>query len=425
MKSIASMLTLRDTTVWPGYREARPIPLRFGPCGGEALQYDASRTLWVWNDAASAGIHRVDVGDQRVTNWEFGNAPDVTGKPVAFIKFSEPVPEGRRVIARGRGALHPVAGGLMTNPADVLWDILANRGGLRLPAARLAAFRQQTVDLPIGGSIEQSARLYEIARSICSSIGAICSADLLGFAQLWPEFDQPAATLIGPGPVEVGAVADLADVCTDLTLRYAIEAGTPRGAVQYVVRRPMIDAQPQIVDAPWITSARVAALVCERLLRLRARTQYVVDVRDYRGALRVGQAVELAHPQLPVEGVHTVLQRDTAITDEGPVTSFSLRAPVGPVPLLSLVRNTNASEPRQTVELVADQLGDEFVVDIVDDETGDPMPNAECTLDGVVTRRADSAGTVKFPSRYATRGEHTIVAVAPGHGPQTIIVTVR
>jgi hypothetical protein len=123
--------------------------------------------------------------------------------------------------------------------------------------------------------------------------------------------------------------------------------------------------------------------------------------------------------------VHTVLQRETSVGDDGELTSFRMRVPAGPVPSLRLVRNNNASEPLTTVELVADQLGDEFAVDIVDDETGEPMPDAECTLDGVVTRRADSAGTVEFPSRYATRGEHTIVAVAPGRDPQTIIVTVR
>ena len=54
----------------------------------------------------------------------------------------------------------------------------------------------------------------------------------------------------------------------------------------------------------------------------------------------------------------------------------------------------------------------------------DVLADAVCTLDGVVTRRADSAGRVTFPSRYATRGDHTIVAEAPGRDPVTLVLTV-
>lgn len=425
MKSIASIVPLRDTTAWPGYREARWIPRRYGVCAGEALQYDDTRTRWVWADHPSAAVDEVFAGGQRASNWTWRNVADATGRPVTMIEFATPVPEGQGVVARGRGYLHPVRGVLIENAADVIWDILANVAGLPLPAARLAAFRQQSVDLPVGGSFEEPARGYEIARSICSSIGAICSPDMTGFARLWPEFDGPAVTTIGPGDIEVSAQADLDDIVTDLTLRYAWQAGTPRGAVQYVVARaPAAGPRPAVVDAPWVSSSRVASQVCARLLRLRARPQYVVSVRGFRGDLRVGDAVDLTHPLLPVTGVHMAQSREYEIGDAGERTSITLRAPAGAVPAIKLVRNTNASEALPQLEISASAAASEFVVTLVDDETGLPLAGADCTLDGLITRRADNAGRVEFPSRYATPGQHTIVAVAPGRDPVTLILTV-
>lgn len=426
MKSYASKCPLRRTTRWPGFRESRPIPQRYGPCGGEALQYDGTRTRFVWNDAASGGIDRVDVAGQRSTSWIWRNAPDVTGQPVTFIEFSTPVPEGQAVVARGRGKLHPARGHLMTNPADVLWDVLANVGGLAIPEARLAAFRQQALALDVGGSIENDeVTLFAVARSICDSIGAVCSPDMPGFARLWPDYDGPAVATIGASTVEVDADAQLEDLCSDLTIQYAFEAGQPRGAVQFVTTRtPVYGHRADTIDAPWIATSRVAALVCERLLRLRARKQYVVTIHGYDGELRIGQTVELAHPLIPPAGTHMIQQREYSVVEQGARTDIVLRAPVGAVPAVRLLSNNNASEPKPTIEISATQPAAGFVVTVIDDETGQPLANAECTLDGEITRRADSAGRVSFPSRYATRGEHTIVAVAPGRDPVTLILTV-
>jgi hypothetical protein len=310
MKSITAELPLRDTTEWAGYRNAQPIPVRVGSCGGEALQYDATRTKFVWNGYPSVGIHTVLVGDQRVTNWRWFNAPDDAGVPVTFIVFSEPVAEGLVVMARGRAAVHPVRGGLIENPADVIWFFVSHIGGVDLPLTRLAAFRQQTIDLPIGGSVETAQQLYAIARSICDSVAAICSPDMLGFARLWPEFEGAAVATIGDSDVTVESKMDLDDVVTDLTLWYAFESVRPLGAVEYrTVRTPPAGRRTKKLDAPWITSSRVASLVCQRRLRMLSRRQYVVSVRDARGDLRLGQSVAFAHGLIPVTGAHALLVR--------------------------------------------------------------------------------------------------------------------
>lgn len=424
--AITGRAPLRDTTAWPGYREARWIPRRYGVCGGEALQYDGTRRLWVWADGASAAVDTVFVNDQRSAAWTWRNGTDAAGRVVTYIEFAAPVPEGQRVIARGRGALHPVRGGLMESPAEVLWGILANLGGMQLPEARLAAFGQQCAEagLVVGGSVESNDKLFEIARELCDSIGAVCSPDMLGFARLWPGYDPPAVAVAERrAGVGVTAAAAQADVCQDLTMRYAIEAGEPRGAVQYRVAGAPANAPARVVDAPWISSARVAALVCARLLAQQCRAQWEVTASGLPGQLRIGQAVDLQHPRSPVSGAHMILSRELSDTGAGLRSSVTVRAAVGAVPPLVLVRNTSASEALPTITATAAAPGDELEVQIVD-ESGAPLANASCTLDGAVTRTADSAGRVRFPARYATAGAHEIVATVPGRPPVVIQLTV-
>lgn len=427
MKSIMARAPLRDTTAWPGYREARWIPRRYGPCGGEALQYDDTRRRWVWNDGASASIDSVFTGDQPASGWEWRNGVDAAGQVVTFIEFAGAVPEGRRVVARGRGVLHPVRGGLMESPAEVLWDVLANLGGLPIPEARFSGFLQQcaAAGLTVGGSVEVDSPLHAIAREICDSVGAVCSPDLRGFARLWPGYDAPAvASVERTVGVDVSASALLADMCTDLTLRYAWEAGEPRGAVQYaVVSPPASGSQARVVDAKWLSSSRVAALVCERLLAFKSRAQWEITARGVEGDIRIGQSVALQHPLLPVGGSNLVLAREFEETNEGDVTTVTVRAAVGAVPVLALVRNTNASEALPPVPVNTTATGDEIEVQILD-SAGQPVAGAECTLDSQITRFADSAGWVRFPLRYGTPGLHTIVAVATGLAPITTQFTV-
>lgn len=425
MRSYRSRMPLRDTTAWRGYREARWIPVRIGACGGEALQYDETRTRFVWADGPSVAIDSVYVDGQRVTAFDWRNDVDSTGRVVTYITFAAPVAEGKPVIARGRGRPSSIRGGLADNAADALYETLVVTGGLSISDARLAAFRQQCAGLPVGGSIETDAPLFEVARSICGSIGAICSPDMRGFAMLWPGAAGAAiATIERDLGVSVSAEAALDDVCTDLTLRYAFESGTPRGAVQYVVATPRASGeQPQVVEAPFVSSPRVAALVCERLLQFRARRQWVVRATGLRGDIRIGQAVAIDHPLSPVTGTHVVLERELSTDADGLVTSVTIRAPVGAAPALRLVRNSSASDALPEITVPASSTGDDIEVVVVD-ETQRPLAGAACTLDGQVTRYADNAGLVRFPGRYATPGTHTIVATVAGRPPVTISLTV-
>lgn len=428
MRSITAPAPLRSTTEWAGYREARPIPWRWGACGGEALQYDDTRTRFVWCDRASLSVDSVRVGGQLASGWTWRNGVDSTGATVTFIEFSAAVPEGQSVIARGRAALHPERGNLMESPAEVLWDLLANLGRLTLPEARFAVFAQQcaAVDLVVGGTVDRADPLYQLARGVGDSIGAVFSLDMVGLARLWPG-PAPAAvaTVERRAGVGVTSTASLADLCEVLTIRYAWEADEPRGAVQYRVRGAAGgDSLARTLDARWISSTRVAALVCERLLRHRSRPVWEVSASGLAGEIRIGQAVALDHPLIPVTGEHLVLAREFDNADGIERSAITVRAPYGAEPVLELVHNTNASDPLAQVVATTTATGDEIEVLIQDDQQ-QPMPGAECVLDGTTTRFADSAGIVRYPRYLATPGMHTIVATAPGRNPVTLTFEVR
>jgi hypothetical protein len=186
MTPLTGALPLRTTAVWDAYREAQPIPHRYGETAGVLLQYSADRRTFVWADHAVAGIDTVLVSGQQVSNWQHRNGTDSTGHAVALVEFDGPVDEGAELIARGRGKT--ANGRLMTNPADVVLDILNTLAERGVPAARLDDFRAacQITGLELGGSIEAADTVRAVITGLCNSIGAVWADDARGLCHLWP-----------------------------------------------------------------------------------------------------------------------------------------------------------------------------------------------------------------------------------------------
>lgn len=418
MRSITDKLPLRDSTVWDAYREARAIPHRYGECGGAPIQYDSSRRLWVWADHASLAIDRVLVDGLPVTNWQWRNAVDSTGHPVTMVEFADAIEESANVVVRGRAKMNAVSGALIENAADVLYDLLVNVAGLPYAAARFENLRAAAADLPVGGSVEAAEPTFAIARALCASIGAVFSPDLIDLALLYPG----AAGLVR---VDVRRDRDIAveancrrsDLCNDLTIRYAIEAGSPRGAVQYEAPASIARAGrlPLVLDAPWVTSGRVAAAVVERVLGLRARRRWNVTASNVVGDVRVGTFVRLDHPLLP--GVVGEFLVEACEYDEQTNRStITFVAPAEDFLELHFLRNTLASSAIEPISASASLSNNEYGFVVVDEENR-PVSGATCVLDpgGVnLPRRSDSSGWVSWPRHAMTPGQHTVVVTFDG-----------
>lgn len=234
----------------------------------------------------------------------------------------------------------------MTNPADVVWDVLANLAGRDVTTAQLSAFRRECEreGLEVGGSIDNTTdSVQSIVRAICASIAAVYCADMPGLCKLWPGVSTPAPKItIKEGTLTASTKLDV--ITTELTIQFAHESGQPRASVSMdaPAAKARLGLRPQTLDARWLTSHRVAVGVGTRLLQQRARKQWAIQFKSSRG-LSVGDGVTLNHPISPATGTHMVLARETNL-DTG-ASSASILVPVGDAPVVRLLNQSSAFDP--------------------------------------------------------------------------------
>jgi hypothetical protein len=419
-------LPLRTTAALGGFRDAAVIPHRYGPTGGTALQFNAGRTIFIWADHACLAVDEVTIGGADPGGWVWRNDVDASGHPVCLVEFSSPVDEGASVLVRGRGKMDAVTGALLTNPADVLFDVLVAIGGANLPAARFDAFRVEAANagLTVGGSLTAADTGQTVARALCASLGARYSPDAVSVAFLDPGgAPRPAQAVLGRSPQTVTRSASAADLANSLTLQYGHEDGQPREVLtvecpDLVARNGRKTASP--IDAPWIGDSRTALDVATRLLAQAARPAWLVTVGDIaKRALRVGDTIGLAVSTGLPAGPYRVLTRETNTDTDS--TSITLSVPVGDVPAIALTSQASQYDPNQYSGVTVDTQGSDKVFHLYDVDTtvtppvirGD-LANAAVKIDTdlSITRYTDATGRVSFPASLATPGPHTIYITA-------------
>lgn len=417
MTPLSAPLPLRTTAVWAGFREPVAIPHRYGQTGGRLLQYSQDRRVFVWADHPVAGVDSVLIGGQPVGNWQHRNGTDSTGRAVAFVEFDQPVEEGADLIARGRGKLGVV--GLMTNPADVLGDILTSIAGR--PAIDLSDFRGAcaSAGIEVGGSLERAEVLRAVVRGLCASIGAVFSD---GRAFLWPAGAPTGGWRIG-GDIELDASLQLDALANDLTLRFAIEDGGPRASVRLEAPDSVAayGRRERVEDAPWLVSPRVAIEVATRRLQQSARPSWSVGTGTIERVLRIGDIVALDHPQLPVQASAVVLGRELDTEDGSAAVRFVL--PVGDVPAVRLVSQSAALDVQQYESVTVETIGSERVLTLRETD-GRPIVGASARLNDAITRFTDGAGRVSFPASTMPPGVHVIVITTADGRTLTTEVTI-
>lgn len=406
MRPLSLPLPLRETTAWAGYREAVPIPHRYGDASGTLLQYNATRTEFAWADHAVVSIDEVLVDGVPVGEWDWRNGVDASGHAVAIVRFGQPQDEGAQLMARGRGKRHPASGELMTNPADVVADVLA-LAGRSVPASQLAEFRRACIAaaLDVGGGIEAAESAQSVLRALCASVAAIVSADMPGWCRLSPGVTPAPRATVRTGELSAQAASDA--LVNDLTVTYAHEDGSPRASVRLEAPDSiaLYGRRSETLDATWVRSARVAASVGQRVLEQRARPNWAITIAVDR-PLSLGDSIALAHPLSPVTGTYVITSREIDL-DSGRAT-VSITAPVGDVPVVRLVAQSAAFEASTYAGVGIDTVGGERIATLRE-ETGAPIVGAAVTLDGTITRYTDAAGRVSFPVATMPPGEHTLV----------------
>lgn len=426
MSLLSEPLPLRKTTVWGAFAAAGFIAHRYGVATGALVQYDATRTLWCWGDHASFSVDEVKVEGVAVSDWTWRNDVDPSGHPVTLVQFGQPQDPATAIVATGRGKMHPATGIVMENPADIAWDILANIAGRPVTEAQFSEFRTDCdrLDIISGGSIEDDASALTRVRQVCSSVGGIFCGEGAQLGRIWPEGAAVLPSVTVDYRHDMTPKADLSDIVNDLTIEFAFIGGQAQQSIRYECADSIAayGRRTASISAPWVNDGRVAADVASRLLRLRARPQWVCAASGIRKRLSVGQAVTLNHPRLAITG-DFVIQSAQNDFDTG-LAAVTIVVPAGDAPAVTLAQQSLAFAPPEGQFVGVQTVGDERVLRLWSNaETQTPIVNAAVSLDGSAPRLTNGAGEVRFPIAMVTPGQHTLdVVTQNGNTSSTTIL---
>ena len=186
---LAEPIPLRNTTIWGSFKNVQTIPHVYGRVRLGPIPYDSAGKFFVLADHSIQGVDEVQVDGEVIYSWKFKNTLDSSDSPVAMLELGEALVSGSSLVALVRGKVHSVTGVLFTNPADVLWDILANIVGTPITYSDLDRFRVEcaTYGIEIGGILDDRTRSIKAQLDmITESIGAIWSGGMPGLARIYP-----------------------------------------------------------------------------------------------------------------------------------------------------------------------------------------------------------------------------------------------
>lgn len=173
-------IPLRNSTAWGRFASIQSIPRVYGRATITPVPYDDSGRLFVVADHAVQGITSVTADRVAVTVHRFFHQADTTGKMVAFAELQTAITIGTTALAATvEGIRDPLTGLLMTNPADIAWDLLQWATSHSVDRNRFARFRGscQYAGLEAHGAlVDSSLTLRAALDSIMTSSGVAWSS---------------------------------------------------------------------------------------------------------------------------------------------------------------------------------------------------------------------------------------------------------
>lgn len=186
---LSDPVPLRNSTVWGQFVSPAPLPVGYGTITITPIPYDnTGRVYFLLDHAIQAvdGLTRDGVAD---TQYTLENTIDGEGHAVSLLRLATPATTKETLAVTVRGKMRAETGELLTNPADILWDLLANLCGLPVEYGDLDAFRSECRELGIElhGVLESdTVTVRAQIDELMASCGGVWSGGMPGIARIYP-----------------------------------------------------------------------------------------------------------------------------------------------------------------------------------------------------------------------------------------------
>lgn len=186
---LSDPVPLRNSTVWGQFVSPAPLPVGYGTITITPIPYDnTGRVFFLLDHAIQAvdGLTRDGVAD---TQYTLENTIDGEGHAVSLLRLATPATTKETLAVTVRGKMRADTGELLTNPADILWDLLANLCGLPVEYGDLDAFRSECRELGIElhGVLESdTVTVRAQIDELMASCGGVWSGGMPGIARIYP-----------------------------------------------------------------------------------------------------------------------------------------------------------------------------------------------------------------------------------------------
>lgn len=428
MRSLSDPLPLRSTTGFPAYNTVQPLPHVYGVCRLSPIPYSADNRFHFIADHPILSVDAVTVDGKPIKAFQLHNTADAFGHPIALLELQDSA-ESSSIAVDVRGKLTST-GVVITNPADLVYDLLSDVAGIEVDYSRLLEFRAQTVGIELGGVIaDGSASIRSIISDILVSIGAVWTLGMAQIAALYPRFQRPAGTPITAVPSLL--VSDLSSsIRADsiyTVLRYEFDqdyaSGKPRASL--TLQSETAQQYGEIVKtvrAPMLRNLASALSVATRLLQYgsgpvyRAQTTLAWDWEDEE----IGPMdwITTEHHNLPASATGEYFVTDSSSSIGGESYELAMESITRNPPKVELIGQSNLFEFVKS-DLQYEYVDGVLTITVLNMDTSKPLKNASVTILGQ-EKFSDEKGIVKFKLDHGT---YSIRIAAPGFASFTSEVT--
>lgn len=186
---LSDPVPLRNSTAWGQFVSPVPLPVGYGRITITPIPYDNTGRLFFLLDHAIQAVDGVARDGAADTQYTLENTIDGEGHAVSLLRLARPAAANETLAVSLRGKMHPDTGELLTNPADILWDLLANLCGLPVGYGDLDAFRSRcrSIGIELSGVVaSDTVTIRAQIDEIMASCGGVWSGGMPGIARVYP-----------------------------------------------------------------------------------------------------------------------------------------------------------------------------------------------------------------------------------------------